>query len=101
MLTKLGLIFLTLIADGAWQDELQKIDSQMYQLEQMQERLRKDAQKNSNNAMRWQFQSENHRDARKAWDRAAQEKQKIEEIQGHLDTLKERRTKIMQEHGQN
>lgn len=101
MFTKLGLIFLTLIADGAWQDELQKIDSQVSQLEELQERLRKDAQKNSNNAMRWQFQGENHRDARKAWDRAAQEKQKIEEIQGHLDTLKERKRKILQEHGQN
>ncbi len=100
MMMKFGLFFLTLVANAEWQDELQKIDRQIGQLEELQQRLRSDAQKNANNAMRWQFQSDQHREARRAWDRAAQEKEKIEEIQGHLDKLKARKQTILQEHGQ-
>lgn len=97
---KFALVFLSMVANAQWQDELEKIDRQIEQLEGLQERLRRDAQKNAGNAMRWQSQSDQHNEARRAWDRAAQEKEKIEEIDGHLAKLRDRKQAILQEHGQ-
>jgi chromosome segregation ATPase len=98
MFIKLALILLAAVGDS--QAELEKIDRQISQLEEMQERLRSDAQKNEHRGMSLQFQKESSHEARKAWQRAAQEKQKIEEIQGHLDRLRARKQQILQEHGQ-
>lgn len=99
MLLKFGVVILSLIAGTQWQDELNQINSHITQLEELQDKLRSRAQKNANNAMRWQFQSENYRDARRAWESAAQDKQKIEEIQTQLDILQQRKQRILKEHG--
>lgn len=98
MFTKLALILLAVA--GEWQTELDKIDRQTSQLVEMQERLKSDAQKNEHRAMNLQFQRESSHEARRFWKRAELEKQKIEEIQGHLDRLRARREQILQEHGQ-
>lgn len=81
------------------QEEIKQIDAQIEQLEDLQDKLRSSAQRNINNAMRWQFQNENYLDARRAWDRAASDKQKIQELQDQIDDLKARKQKIMQENG--
>ena len=83
----------------SWQDEVQQIDQQVEQLEDLQDRLRSKARKNVNNAMRWQFQNENYLDARRAWDKVAQYKQKIQEVQDQIDDLKKRKNSLLQEHG--
>lgn len=98
MFIKLALILLAIAGD--WQADLEKIDRQISQLEEMQQRLRSDAHKNEQQAMSMQFQKENSHEARRSWKRAAQEKQKIEEIQGYLDRLRARKQQILQEHGQ-
>lgn len=98
MLKNWGLFLLTMIAAATWQEEVQQIDMQIQQLEEVQDRLKASAQRNVNNAMRWQFQNENYLDARRAWDRAAQEKQKIRELQDQIDDLKKRKEKLIREH---
>lgn len=100
MLTSIGIFFLTLMAAAAWQDEVKQIDQQIQQLQDLQNKLRSNAQRNANNAMRWQFQRENYLDARRAWDHVAADKQKIKEIQDQIDDLETRRQNILKEHGE-
>ena len=95
-----GLFLMTLIASPNWQEEVAGIDKQIGQLQDLQDRYKSSVERNINNAMRWQFQNENYLDARRAWDQAAQEKQKIREIQDQIDDLKRRRNQILKEHGQ-
>lgn len=85
-------------ANANWQDEVKQIDRQIEQLKDLQDRLRSDAQRNVNNAMRWQFQRENYLDARRAWDRVAADKQKIKELQDQIDDLEAKKQKILKEH---
>ncbi len=99
MLIKLGLIFLSLIATTDWKEEVKQIDQQIEQLEDLQDKYRSNARRNTNNAMRWQFQNENYLDARRAWDRASEDKQKIQEIQDQIDDLQLRKKKILKEYG--
>ena len=96
----LGLFLMTLIASATWQEEVAGIDKQVGQLQDLQDRYKSSANRNVNSAMRWQFQNENYLDARRAWDQAAQEKQKIREIQDQIDDLRRRRDQILKEHGQ-
>lgn len=91
------LFFLTLVS---WQEDVKEIDKQIEQLQDLQDKYKASMRRNSNNAMRWQFQKENYLDARRAWDQAAQEKQKIHEIQDQIDDLKKRKKNILKEHGQ-
>lgn len=98
MFMKLGLIFL-LTATGEKDQEIARIDRQIEELKDLQERYRYSAEKNTNNAMRWQFQSENYLNARRAWDKVAQDKQKISEIQLQIDDLKMRQAKLLEENG--
>ena len=100
MFKHLGFFLMTLIAAGNWQDEVAEIDKQIGQLQDLQDRYKSSAERNVNNAMRWQFQNENYLDARRAWDQAAQEKQKIRELQDQIDDLRRRRDGILKEHGQ-
>lgn len=100
MFSVLGIFFLTLVANLSWEDEIKEIDQQIEQLQQLQEQLRASAQRNVNNAMRWQFQQENYLDARRAWDKAAADKQKIQELQDQIGDLEKRKKKILEEHGQ-
>lgn len=100
MLARMGIFFLMLCASLPWQEEVKQIDQQIEQLQDLQDKLRSSAQRNVNNAMRWQFQRENYLDARRAWDQAAAEKQKIQELQDHIDDLQKRKHKILKDHGQ-
>lgn len=100
MLLRTCLFLTTLIASPNWQIEVAGIDKQISQLQTLQDRYKSSAERNVNNAMRWQFQNENYLDARRAWDQAAQEKQKIREIQDQIDDLRRRRDQILKEHGQ-
>ncbi len=88
----------SLVKTGS-QEEVKQIDAQIEQLEDLQDKLRASAQRNINNAMRWQFQNENYLDARRAWDRAATDKQKIQEVQDQIDDLKARKQKLIQDNG--
>lgn len=90
---------LLLAASPAWQEEVKKIDRQIYELQELQEKLRASAQRSVNNAMRWQFQNENYMDARRAWDKAAADKQKIQEIQDQIDDLNVRKQKLLGQYG--
>lgn len=83
-----------------WQEEVKQIDTQIAQLQDLQEKYRSSARINANNAMRWQFQNESYLDARRAWDKAAQDKQKVQEIQDQIDDLQTRKTDILKKHGQ-
>ncbi len=113
MLIKFGMLFFSLLGSlqenplpsetslvsTESQEEIKQIDAQIEQLEDLQDKLRGSAQRNINNAMRWQFQNENYLDARRAWDRAASDKQKIQEVQDQIDDLKARKQKLIQENG--
>lgn len=99
MLGKLTCFFLTLLASGNWQDEVKQIDQQIDTLKEWQDKYAASARHHSNNAMRWQFQNQNYTDARRAWEKAAQDKQKIKEIQDQIDDLEKRKQMIVQEHG--
>lgn len=98
MFMKSALFFLSLVAAVSPQDEVRQIDKQIEQLKDLQDKLRSNAVRNTNNAMRWQFQRENYLDARRAWDRVAADKQKIRELQDQIDDLEERKQKILQKH---
>lgn len=89
-----------LLASPTWQEEVAGIDKQIGQLQDLQDRYKSSAERNVNNAMRWQFQNENYLDARRAWEQAAQEKQKIREIQDQIEDLKRKRNQILKKHGQ-
>ena len=95
---KVGLILFSLMAAVDWQDELRQIDQQIEQLQDLQDKYRSSAKRNADNAMRWQFQSENYLDARRAWEKSAQDKQKVKEIQDQMDDLQKRKQKILKEH---
>ncbi|NGX27356.1 MAG: hypothetical protein K940chlam6_01290 [Chlamydiae bacterium] len=97
MFIKLGILFFLAVA--SWQDDVKQIDQQIEDLKDLQGKLRSSAQRNTNNAMRWQFQSENYLDARRAWDRVAADKQKIQELQDQIDDLNAKKQNILQEHG--
>lgn len=105
MSIRLGIILLVLLgglsveAKSNWQEEVTQIEAQIEELKNRQEKYRSSATRNSNNAMRWQFQSENYSDARKAWGKVAQDKQKIEEIQDQINDLEAHKLQILQEHG--
>lgn len=90
-------ILSTMLLVASVSEEVQEIDRQIEQLEDLQDRFRSSAQRNANNAMRWQFQNENYLDARRAWDKAAQDKQKIQEIQDQIDDLKVRKSKLLKQ----
>lgn len=74
---------------------MQEIDAQIEQLKAQQEKYASDADKQAHDAMRWQFQSENYMDARRAWDRVASDKQKIKEIQDQIDQLEAEKQKTV------
>jgi len=95
----LGLIsfFLTLFTSLSPQEEIAQIDKQIESLQDLQDSLRSSAQRNANNAMRWQFQKENYMDARRAWDQVASDKQKIQELQDQIDDLEVRKRKLQEE----
>ena len=97
MFIKFGILFFLTIA--SWQDDVKQIDKQVEDLGDLQDKLRSNAQRNTNNAMRWQFQSENYLDARRAWDQVAADKQKIQELQDQIDDLNAKKQKILREHG--
>jgi len=99
MIFKGALFFLALLAQGSWQDEVQQMDQQIAELQDLQDKYRSSAQRNTNNAMRWQFQNQNYLDARRAWDKVAQDKQKIQEIQDQIDDLENRKKQLLKEHG--
>ena len=93
-------IFLTILLTAAgWQDEVKQIDQQIETLKELQNKYISSAKRESNNAMRWQFQNRNYTDARRAWEKAAQDKQKAQEIQDQIDDLEKRKTTILKEHG--
>ncbi len=94
----LGLIslFMTLFAAASPQEEIAQIDKQIESLQNLQDSLRSSAQRNANNAMRWQFQKENYMDARRAWDQVASDKQKIQELQDQIDDLEARKQKLQE-----
>lgn len=92
------LLFLIVVLIG-WQIDIKQIDKQIEELEDLKEKYESSMQRNMNNAMRWQFQKENYLDARRAWEQAAQEKQKIREIQDQIDDLKSRKEQILKENG--
>lgn len=97
-----GILLFTLFAAAPapnWREEVRTIDSQIEQLVDLQDKLKASARRHVNDAMRWQFQNENSFDARRAWDQAAQDKQKIQEIQDQIDDLKRRKEEILKEHG--
>lgn len=98
MFTRCALFFLTLLASQSWQDEVAKYDREIGHLQDLQDRHRSSAERSVNNAMRWQFQNENYLDARRAWDKAAQDKQKIQEIQDQIDDLKNKRDELLKKH---
>lgn len=102
MFTKWMVFFLALcsVVSASWQEEVQQIDKQVEGLQDIQDKYRSRAKKNANDAMRWQFQSENYLDARRAWDRAAADKQKIQEIQDQIDDLNQKKQQILEKHGQ-
>lgn len=75
--------------------DMQEIDAQIEQLKAQQEKYASDADKQAHDAMRWQFQSENYMDARRAWDRVASDKQKIKEIQDQIDQLEAEKQKTV------
>ncbi len=99
MFIKFGWIFLSLLSSVNWQDEVKQIDQQIEDLKDLQDRYYSSARRGTNNAMRWQFQSENYLDARRTWEKVAQDKQKIKEIQDQIDDLKNRKQEILKEHG--
>jgi len=86
-------------AQSSSQDEMAKIDAQIEELKDLQDKYRSSMKRHADNALRWQFQNENYLDARRAWDQAAQDKQKIQEIQDQIDDLENRKKKLAEEHG--
>ncbi len=98
MLIGLGIFLLTLFVPVNWQDEVKEIDLQVEQLADLQGRYRSSFERNVNNAMRWQFQNQNYLDARRAWDKAAEDKQKIQELQDQIDDLEKRKKQILDKH---
>jgi hypothetical protein len=90
-----------LAANMNWQDEVSEINHQIEQMEDLQRKLRSRVERNVNNAMRWQFQNENYLDARRAWDKAAVDKQKILEIQDQIHDLNKRKSTLLKEHDAN
>nr|NGX38609.1 hypothetical protein [Chlamydiota bacterium] len=91
---------LSWITAVTWQEDVKQIDQQIEQLQNLQDKYRWNMERNVNNAMRWQFQNQNYLDARRAWEQASQEKQKIQEIQDQIDDLEVRKKKILEEHGE-
>ena len=100
MLVGVGLFLSSLLVPITWQDEVKEIDKQIEQLETIQDKYRSSAQRNANNAIRWQFQSQNYLDARRAWDKAASDKQKVQELQDQVDDLRAKKQQILEKHGQ-
>lgn len=98
MFKGLGIFLLTLLAPISWQEEVKEIDVQVEQLKDLQDKYKSSVERNINNAMRWQFQNQNYLDARRAWDKAAADKQKIQELQDQIDDLEARKQKIHQKH---
>lgn len=95
------LIFLSLFLMAAsWQDRLTEIDQQIQILTEARNKAQATAEREANNAMRWQFQKENYLDARRAWDNAAKNKRMVGEFQGQIDQLNFEREQILKEHGQ-
>ncbi len=90
---------LLLTTSYTWQDQVKEIDQVIQELEGQKESYRRKAQKNTNNAMRWQFQRNNYMDARRAWDKVVESKQKMVEIQDQIDDLKARKKVIIKKHG--
>lgn len=99
MIVKIGLILLSFFPIAQWENEVKQIDEQIQALTTLQEKYRSSAQRGINNAMRWQFQNQNYLDARRTWEKVAQDKQKIKEIQDQIDDLEKRKTEILQHHG--
>jgi len=98
MMMQLAILFF--LSVGTWQDEVKQIDQQIENLQDLQGKLRSDAKKKANKAMRWQFQNENYSDARRAWDQVAAAKQKVQELQDQIDDLESKKQKILKEHGE-
>lgn len=78
--------------------EMSEVQRKIDELRNLQDKYRSQVQKNLNNAMRWQFQSENHREARRAWEDAAEQKKKIEEMDHHIETLERRKKQLLKNH---
>ena len=88
------------VPEVSWEEQVDKIDQQISTFRELQEKVRKNAKRNANDALRWQSQKENFTDARRAWDRAAKEKQKIQEIDDQIQNLESRKENILKEHCQ-
>lgn len=99
MLRLLALCLFATIVSQPREKEVAEIGQQIDQLQALQERYRSSAQRSINDAMRWQFQNENYLDARRAWDKVAQDKQKIREIEDQIEDLKNRQDRLINKQG--
>lgn len=76
--------------------EVQTIEKEIYQLQETQEQIQSTIRRKANDAMRWQFQSQNYLEARRAWDEIALGKEKIREIEKRIEQLETRKKELLQ-----
>ncbi len=81
-----------------WQQEVEALDAQIEELIEEKEGAESRAIRHEDEAMRWQFQERRFSDAREAWRKADIEREKEQEIQEEIGTLKKKREQILKAH---
>ncbi|MCI0382348.1 MAG: hypothetical protein L0207_04785 [Chlamydiae bacterium] len=94
------LIFATIpsLSEEAWQTELHQIDREIQELKELKEKYESSAERNENNALRWQFRNETYKDARDAWDRAERDRAKVKELEEQITEREKKRAEIIRKH---
>lgn len=82
--------------DAASQEEVQKIDTELKQLQDLKSRYRSSAARHEHEASRWQFEQNLKQEARRASQQAQLDREMERQIQARIDYLQGRRAQIIQ-----
>ncbi len=80
------------------QEELAQIDEEIKKLEDLRDRRLSAAARAEDQGMRWQFMQNQKQEAKRAFQRADDNRQAAKELQERIDALKKRRTYLVEDH---
>jgi len=87
-------------APNDWRQEIEQIDKEIQELEEKKNLHEANADRLDAEGDRLQVYSDRLVDARMAWERARQQRQKMVEAQNQIDELKKEREMLLKHHGE-
>ncbi len=81
-----------------WRQELKQIDDEIKRAEDLKDKYLAAARRAEDEGMRWQFMQNEKQEAKRAFQRAEDNKKAAQMLQARIDVLKARKAQILQEH---